>query len=62
MELQAKIQKLIRDANELIDTIRNTPRSVTDVELHLLETEIHILQLEITRLKLDLALRAGRKE
>ena len=61
MELEAKIQNLLKDANQLIDTIRKSSRDVTDVELHLLETEIHILQLEITRLKLDRALRRGDK-
>ena len=62
MELAAKIQKLLKDANELIDALRNTNRSISDVELHLLETEIHILQLEIARLKLDRAMRQGRKD
>ena len=62
MELEAKIQKLVRDANELIDMIRSSNRGVTDIELHLLETEIHILQLEMTRLKLDRAIRRSRND
>ena len=61
MELAEKIQRLLKDANDLIDTLRNGNRVISDVELHLLETEIHILQLEIARLKLDRALRQGPK-
>jgi hypothetical protein len=62
MELAGKIQKLLKDANELIDILRSGSRTISDVELHLLETEIHILQLEISRLKLDRAMRHGRKD
>jgi hypothetical protein len=62
VELASKIQKLLKDANELIDTLRTSDRTISDVELHLLETEIHILQLEIARLKLDRAMRQGRKD
>ena len=62
MELAAKIQRLLKDANELIDTLRTGDRAISDVELHLLETEIHILQLEIARLKLDRAMRQGRHD
>jgi hypothetical protein len=62
MELAEKIQTLLKDANDLIDTLRNGSRVISDVELHLLETEIHILQLEISRLKLDRAMRHGKKD
>jgi hypothetical protein len=62
MELAEKIQRLLKDANDLIDTLRNGSRVISDVELHLLETDIHILQLEISRLKLDRAMRHGKKD
>ena len=62
MELYGKIKKLLDDANDLLDAIRESNRDVTDIEIHLLETEIHILQLEISKLKYARALQQGRKE